>query len=329
VRGGMLAEPYLCAQYVQTCRFAFVWALDAHNECSKNEPVPIDLGAKLPHTGATDPTSIPERARELEQAGFDSLWVSDHVVMPLHIESYYPFAEDGRAPWTGDIPYVETLVAMTAAAAVTERVRIGSAVLVLPQRNPVLLAKQVASLDALSGGRIELGVGAGWLREEFEALGEPFEERGQRLEEWVDVLRACWTGRPGPREGLYPLAEGLVQLPEPAHAVPVLVGGHTKAAFRRAGTLGDGWLAQQAVPALDVAHLAGEMDAVRAHAERVGRDPASLRFTLRLVESAGREGDVAAHLEELAAAGVHEVIVDVDPATGPAAVHDTLRAAAR
>ncbi len=292
---------------------------------------PVQLGVKLPHTGAAAPSGLPARARALEDAGFDSLWVSDHVVMPRTIGSYYPFAADGRATWTGEVPYVEALVAMAAAAAATERVRIGSAVLVLPQRNPVLLAKQVASIDAVSGGRVELGVGAGWLREEFEALGASFEDRGARTEEWIAVLRECWSGRPGPRTGLYPLADDLVQLPVPPHPVPVLVGGHTKAAFRRAGTLGDGWLAQQAVPELDVPHLGTEIEAVREHARRVDRDPGELRFTLRLVESLGREADVAARLADLAAVGVHEVIVDVDLAGDPGQpgrVHDTLRAAA-
>jgi probable F420-dependent oxidoreductase len=289
--------------------------------------VAITLGAKLPHVGTIDPLAIPARARALEDAGFDSLWVSDHVVMPMTIGSYYPFANDGQAPWTGDIPYVEAIVTLAVAATATERVRLGSAVLVLPQRNPVVLAKQVASLDAVSGGRIELGVGAGWLQEEFEALESPFEERGRRMEEWIEVLRDFWTGRPSARDGIYPVSEGLVQLPVPPHSVPLLVGGHTKAAFRRAGSLGDGWLAQQAVPNLDVEHLATEICAVRAHALKVGRDPATLRFVLRLVESTGREALIARQLPELEAIGIHEVIVDTALDGDPVPVHDTLRAA--
>jgi probable F420-dependent oxidoreductase len=291
--------------------------------------VPIALGVKLPHTGPIDPASIPRRAQSLERAGFDSLWVSDHVVMPMQIESYYPFAPDGRAPWTGDVPYVEAIVALTAAATATERVRLGSAVLVLPQRNPILVAKQVASLDAVSRGRVELGIGAGWLQEEFAALEAPFEERGRRLEEWMILLRACWTGTPGPHDGAYHLDDGLVQLPRPAHPVPLLVGGHTKAAFRRAGALGDGWLAQQAVPSLDPEHLATEIESVRRQAALVDRDPSALRFVLRLVESVDRHETVAARLPELEAIGVHEVIVDVaDPDQAPR-VHDVLRDALR
>lgn len=323
----MFADRLWCAQYVQPSRFAITWALDAQFRHPDNGDVPISLGAKLPHTGTVDPASIPDRARTLEAAGFDSLWVSDHVVMPLTIGSYYPFASDGRAPWTGDIPYVEAVVTLAVAAAVTERVRLGSAVLVLPQRNPVLLAKQVASLDSVSGGRIALGIGAGWLEEEFAALDSPFEERGRRMEEWIAVLRDFWTGRPSARDGIYPVAAGLVQLPVPTHPVPLLVGGHTKAAFRRAGSLGDGWLAQQAVPDLDVDHLATEIAAVRAHAVKVGRDPATLRFVLRLVESTGREAAVARHLVDLDAIGVDEVIVDTPVDGDPVPVHDALRSA--
>ncbi|WP_167736190.1 TIGR03619 family F420-dependent LLM class oxidoreductase [Nocardioides sp. 503] len=289
----------------------------------------IAIGAKLPHTGTVDPTSIPARARAMEVAGFDSLWVSDHVVMPLTIGSYYPFASDGKAPWTGDIPYIETVVTLAAAAAATEHVGLGSAVLVLPQRNPVLLAKQVASLDALSNGRISLGIGAGWLQEEFAALDSPFEERGRRMEEWIALLRDLWTGTPPARDGIYPLADGLVQLPVPPHPVPLLVGGHTKAAFRRAGSLGDGWLAQQAVPAVDVDHLATEVEAVRANAVKVQRDPADLRFVLRLVESTGAEAAVAALLPDLEAIGFSEVIIDTALDADPAPVLDTLRSATR
>ena len=111
----MVADRDSCAQYVQSSRFAFVWALDAQMVRPENARVPFALGAKLPHTGSATAASIPGRARSLEDAGFDSLWVSDHVVMPQTIGSYYPFAADGKALWTGDVPYVEAVVAMAAA----------------------------------------------------------------------------------------------------------------------------------------------------------------------------------------------------------------------
>jgi probable F420-dependent oxidoreductase len=290
------------------------------------------IGVKLPHTGNAAPApSLARRARELELAGFDSLWVSDHVVLPKVIESRYPFAADGKATWPTDTPYLEALVSLAAAAAVTDRVRLGTAALVLPQRNPVLLAKQVASIDALSGGRVVLGIGAGWLREEFDALDTPFDTRGARMVEWITLLRECWTGRPAARSGThYNLPPDTLVLPTPAHAVPLYVGGHSPTALRRSAQLGDGWLAQQAVPALDPERLAGEIASIRSTASAAGRDPSALQVVLRLVESAGRAGEVARRIGELGRAGVDEIVIDVDPLDGDAVSdHELLRDAVR
>src|SRR5262245_24052421 len=125
------------------------------------------IGARVPTSGPLPlQLGVPAMARTLEAAGFDSLWVSDHIVFSASIGSAYPFAADGRVTWSPEAPYLDALVALALIAASTERVRIGTAVLVLPLRNPVELAKQAASLDVSSGGRLELGVGAGWLREE-------------------------------------------------------------------------------------------------------------------------------------------------------------------
>jgi probable F420-dependent oxidoreductase len=277
------------------------------------------IGAKLPNTGplALEP-GIAQLARTLEKAGFDSLWVPDHVVLPRVMASRYPFAADGRATWPTDTPYFDALVALALAAAVTERVGLGTGVLVLPQRQPVVTAKQLASIDAASRGRLTVGVGAGWLEEEFDALNTPFETRGSRFEEWIALLRMCWTGTPEPFEGRhYTLPPGILCLPSPAHPVPVLVGGHTKPAIRRATTIGDGWLGQQALGALD----ASEISAVRAAGAQ--------QIVLRIVEAAGRGAELASRLGELAEAGVDEVIVDVDWEVGdPAAQLDALKSAA-
>jgi probable F420-dependent oxidoreductase len=248
------------------------------------------IGAKLPNSGPLS-ADIPAAAVALERAGFDSLWVADHVVMPERIGSRYPFAADGRATWPTDTPYVEALVALALAAAVTSTVRLGTAALVLPQRNPVQVAKQAASIDVASGGRLELGVGAGWLAEEFAALNAPFERRGARMDEWIAILRECWTGRTAARHSeFYDLPADILCLPVP-NRIPVLIGGHSPAALRRAAR-NDGWLAQQDADELD---------------------PAALRFdgrvVLRIVGSLGREELVARRLRELE--HVDEVIVDV------------------
>ena len=208
------------------------------------------IGAKVPNSGP-----LPERlgigamAASLEAAGFESLWVSDHIVLPAQIDSRYPFAEDGRATWATDTPYFDALIALALIAQATERATIGTAVLVLPLRQPVVFAKQAASIDVASGGRLSLGVGAGWLEEEFNAINVPFAARGRRLDEWISITRACWTGTPGAsRSEFYDLPADVIALPRPAHPVPLLIGGHSAVALRRAGRTGDGWLAQQALP---------------------------------------------------------------------------------
>ncbi len=249
------------------------------------------IGAKLPNSGPRA-ADIPSAAAALERAGFDSLWVADHIVMPETIESRYPFAPDGRATWPTDTPYVDALIALALAAAVTSKVRLGTAALVLPQRNPVQLAKQLASIDVASGGRLELGVGAGWLAEEFAALNVPFEKRGARMDEWIAILRECWTrshGRPVERVLRPP---GRDAVPADARRDPdpdrrPLAGG--AATGRRATTAGS------------------------RSRTRTQLDPAALRFdgriVLRIVGSLGREELVAKRLAEFE--HVDEVIVDV------------------
>ena len=289
----------------------------------------VRIGAVVPNAGHLPPDlGIPAMARTLEQAGYESLWVSDHIVLPTVMASRYPFAADGRATWPSDTPYIDALIALALIAGATERVTIGTAALVLPLRHPVELAKQAASIDVASAGRLVLGVGAGWLREEFDALGVPFEQRGQRLLEWMEIARECWTGHPAARESArYTLPAGVLCLPTPAHRIPFLMGGHSAVALRRAGAQADGWLAQQSLAQLDPAELAAGATVMRAAAAEVGREASACRVVLRVVESAGRAGEVAEALDELAAAGVDEIIVNADWETGNhAADVETLRA---
>ena len=274
----------------------------------------VRIGALVPNSGPLPlEVGIPAMAARLEAAGFESLWVSDHIVLPTSIESHYPFAADGRATWPSTTPYVDALIALALMAAATERATLGTAVLVLPLRHPVVFAKQAASIDVASGGRLNLGVGAGWLREEFDALGVPFEDRGRRLVEWMEIARDCWTGTPAARSSeRYTLPEGVLCLPTPAHPIPFLMGGHSPAALRRAGRLAAGWLAQQSLSELDPDALETGSNAMRAAAEEAGRNPDDARVVLRLVESAGRAGEIASALPALADAGVDEIIVNVD-----------------
>lgn len=289
------------------------------------------IGAKVPNSGP-----LPQRlgigamASALEDAGFDSLWVSDHIVLPAAIGSHYPFADDGRATWATDTPYFDALIALALIAQATERTTIGTAALVLPLRHPVVFAKQAASIDVASGGRLRLGLGAGWLEEEFDALGVPFEGRGRRLEEWIAIARSCWTGTPAAwHSELYDLPPEILCLPAPVNAVPLLIGGHSRVALKRAGRIGDGWLAQQSLSALAPHELVGPIEVMHAAAGEAGRDPASLWVTLRIVDTGGRSEELAPRLRELAAVGVDEIIVDVSPEDGEAHdVHARLREAA-
>jgi probable F420-dependent oxidoreductase len=293
--------------------------------------VTVRIGAKVPNSGPLPETiGIGAMAASLEAAGFESLWVSDHIVMPAAIESRYPFAADGRATWSSETPYIDAMIALALIAAATERATIGTAVLVLPLRNPVEFAKQAASIDVESGGRLSLGVGAGWLREEFDALNAPFERRGARLEEWMAIARTCWTGRPEARRSeWYELPADVICLPAPAHEIPFLVGGHSPAALRRAGRVGDGWFAHQSLPGLDPEELGRGSAAMREAAAAAGRDADALRVVLRIVESAGRSDEVARHLPALAAAGVDEIVVDIPwDGTAPEAHAATLLDAA-
>lgn len=272
------------------------------------------IGAKVPNSGALPvQRGIGAMAKDLETAGFESLWVSDHVVMPSVVTSWYPFAADGKPDWPSTTPYFDAMISLTAIAAATQSAVIGTAVLVLPMRHPVILAKEAASLDVLSGGRLTLGVGVGWLGDEYDALNVPFATRGRRFVEWIEVLRRCWTGSPEAFEGeFYSIPSGVQCWPRPSHDIRMLVGGHSKTAFSRAGSIANGWLAQQSALSLDHETLRDEVVQVRRSAELSHHDPSLVWVTLRIVDSAANVESIARALPLLAESGVSEIIVDVD-----------------
>jgi probable F420-dependent oxidoreductase len=271
------------------------------------------LGFRLP-TAGTLPTTlgVGAMARAAEAAGAESLWVGDHIVWVADYASPYPYSPDGKPPkLLPQTPFYEALTAMTWVAANTERARVGAAVLVLPQRDPVLLAKTAATLDALSGGRCVLGVGAGWLREELEALGWDWRTRGRRMEEAIAVMRACWTGAPAAFEGrFFSLPEGVMCFPTPvAGAVPVLVGGMTDAAIDRAARVGDGWFALANLAHYDASVLAERMARACAAERPDGLGP--LAKVIRVVGEVDGGDRPLEQLRELAALGFEEAIVEV------------------
>mgnify|MGYP001821141817 CR=1 FL=1 len=183
----------------------------------------------------TRPDGLKRLARGAEAAGFESIWTVEHVIYPDGYESTYPYDPSGKMPAASDTPIPDPLVWLGQVAAVTTTLRLATGILILPQRNPLVLAKEVATLDALSGGRVELGVGVGWLEEEFDALGIPFSERGTRTDESIEVLRALWDGDHADYRGTHFSFSGVSSNPKPANGrVPIHIGGHSPVAARRA-----------------------------------------------------------------------------------------------
>jgi probable F420-dependent oxidoreductase len=200
------------------------------------------FGVHLPQTGrAAGPEGVRRVAEDAEELGFDDVWVSDHLAVPA------------GAQYPPSFLY-EPIVALTWAAAATGRVGLGTSVLVLPYRHPVHLAKELSSLDQLSGGRLIVGAAAGWLEEEFKTLNVPFHQRGSRADESISAIRACWEQDPVSFEGATVRIESMRVLPRPDRKIPIWVGGLSPAALRRAVRLGDGWHGTSVKPE-DVAPL--------------------------------------------------------------------------
>ena len=219
--------------------------------------------------------AVLELARAVEAAGYDQIDMFDHVTMGHPIE--------GRptGPYPAQMPLLEAFVTLGAIAAVTRRVGLGTEVLVLPQRQPVLVAKQVATLDVLSGGRVRLGCGVGWQAAEFESLGVPFAERGRRMDECIELLRRYWTEPSVDFRGRYYTAEAMAMDPKPVQpgGPPIWLGGSSDAALRRVGRLGDGWLAGGGERPETVRE---RLAVIREAAERAGRDPQAIGLQVQL-----------------------------------------------
>lgn len=239
--------------------------------------------------------------RAAEEAGIESLWTVEHVVYPDDYGSTYPYDSSGRMPMAPDTELTDPLTWLTWVGAHTSTIRLATGILILPERNPVVLAKQLGTMDALTGGRVELGVGVGWLREEFDALGIPWERRGARTDEYIQVIRTLWSGNSVSFDGEFVSFSSVSSNPKPLNGtVPVVIGGHTDAAARRAGRLGDGFWPGTG----DLDHLLGVM---RSEAEAHDRDPDNIEVTWAGDLTAG--DDPMATATELAARGVSRVMV--------------------
>jgi probable F420-dependent oxidoreductase len=236
--------------------------------------------------------------RTAETAGFESLWGGEHVVMPSNIESSYPYTPDGKVPAEPETSIPDPLIWLAFAAAAAPTMRLGTCILIVPQRNPLVLAKELATLDQLSGGRVELGLGVGWMREEFEALGVPWARRGARNDEYIEAMRALWAGPHAEFHGEFVDFEPVTCSPRPVQdSIPVLVGGDSEAAVSRAVRLADGYFPGEG----DAERLGSLITRVRQGAEDAGRDPDSIEINAIF---GMQMGDPAAGVEQFAELGV-------------------------
>ncbi len=209
----------------------------------------MEVGIVLPGSAKTSPALIIEAARAIEERGFHAIWAPEHVVFFEEYRSRYPYAEDGKLRGFGG-GMIDPWTLLSFVAAHTKRVRLGSAVCLIPQRNPVYTAKQIADLDFLSGGRVDFGIGVGWLKEEFDALQVPFERRGARARDYIGVMKALWTEEVASFEGEFYTLPPCVQNPKPAQDPhpPLFFGGESEAALRRVADLGGGWMGANLLP---------------------------------------------------------------------------------
>jgi len=223
------------------------------------------------------PEGLTNLARTAEEVGVESLWTVEHVVIPVGYKSVYPYSPSGKIPGPENIPIPDPLLSLAFAAAVTKKIRLATGILILPQRHPLYVAKEVATLDVLSGGRVILGIGVGWLEEEFQALGIPFEDRGSRTAEAVRAMRSLWKDEPEAFEGKFFRWPPLESHPKPVQkpGVPIVVGGHTTLAARRAARYGDGFFPGVA----EAEKLTGIIQTLRDECKRLGRRSEEVEIT--------------------------------------------------
>jgi probable F420-dependent oxidoreductase len=270
-----------------------------------------------------DPEWMSGFARHVEACGFESIVVVEHTVLMTEYGSVYPYDESGRVELRADCPVPDPLDLLAFLAARTNRLVLATGVLVLPNHQPVVLAKRVATLDALSGGRVRLCVGMGWLKEEIEACGAEFSSRGRRADEQVKVMQLLWEDRPDGASfhGEFFEFDHAACYPKPAGRVPIHIGGHSTAAARRAGRLGDGFQPL----GVGGARLTDLIGIMRDEAERAGRDPNALELSLgHLVTKID-----CGRADKLAGLGADRIVLAMPPANDLGEACDVLSACAQ
>ena len=256
--------------------------------------IPINIGVQ-------SADQIVQTAQLVESLGYESVWTFEHVIVPVNYDSKYPYNKSGNMGAAPETNFVDPLIALSAVAASTKTLRLATGVNILSQVNPIYMAKQAASLDFISNGRFMLGVGIGWLREEFDALGVPFGRRGTRFDDYVAGMRKIWSGEVVEHESDFISWHGFKSYPLPIqNPFPVVMGGVKGKIFKRTAQLGNGWFA----PSGDPAELKGHMDSLRKECDAIGRDLSEIEITCMWPGVGGKK-----FLAELEAVGVTRVVM--------------------
>jgi probable F420-dependent oxidoreductase len=237
----------------------------------------MKVGIVPVNIGVTSSQAVLGVAMAAEAAGLESVWTFEHVIVPNDYDSKYPYHSSGKMGVAPETPFLDPLITLAHIAAATRTLRLGTGINILPQSNPLLLAKQAATLDALSGGRFELGLGIGWLREEFDAMGTPFARRGARFDDYLVAMKKVWTGETVEHDGEFVQWRDFKSYPRPQQRphMPIVIGGTSDRAFRRVAEHADAWFA----PNRDVAELKTQLGRLHTICRDVGRDPETVRVT--------------------------------------------------
>ena len=263
----------------------------------------MKVGLAFASSAAIDGAATLEICRRAEAVGFESLWGGEHVIIPDEIYSKYPYTDDGKIPAEPDTPIPDPLIWLAFAAAAAPTLRLGTCILIVPQRNPLVLAKELATLDQLSGGRVELGLGVGWLKEEFEALGVPWERRGARNDEYIEAMRALWQGPHAEFHGDFVDFPPVTCSPRPVNgSIPIVVGGDTERAIARAGKIADGYFPGEG----NIDRLKELITRVKHSTESNDRDPNSVKISAIF---GTQMMNPEAGVEEMRNAGVDRIMV--------------------
>ena len=291
----------------------------------------MKYGFTLPGRGPlATPETLGRIARRGEELGYDAVFTGDHILVPRNISSPYPYTESGEFPGSPSGESMEQLTLLAFLAGQTGAIRLVTSVIIVPHRNPLVAAKALATLDVLSGGRLVVGVGVGWMREEFEALGlPPFEERGAVTDEYIRAFKELWTSDAPEFDGKYVNFRDISFLPKPVQQPhpPIWVGGESRPALRRTAELADGWYPLGSNPTFPMGtpqQLAAGLERLAAYARRFGRDPAEIDTIYRthqfeLLEEAadgdrrpfvGNAEQIAADIRQYQALGVGSLVLD-------------------